>query len=155
MEACRGVPSAGRSEFGRSKSYAFVASCVALVSACENYTRLQVTVTSNRLIAPSCIERVPEHLVKFDSFAKLALHAGRYQQYSVRRRPARVTIGIDVNSPEAVDLRFSLLEPAPEEEKNASLGLLEEVRSVVMDACNLSEEWVRVTRQCVGSVCER
>jgi len=155
MEACSGMRSAGRSELGRSKLYAFVASCIALLCACENYARLQVKVTSDRLIAPSCIERVPEHLVKFDSFTKLVLHAGRYQQYSVRRRPARVTIGIDVNSPEAVDLRFSLLEPAPEEEKSASLELLEEVRSAVMDACKLSEERVQVTRQCVGSVCER
>lgn len=147
--------SVGPSDFGRSELFAIVASCVALLCACENYARLQMKVTSDRLIAPSCIERVPERLAKIDRFAKLALHAGRYQQYQVSRRPASVVIGIDVNSPDAVDLGFSLLEPVPEEEKRASLELLEEVRSAVMDACNLSEERVHVTRECVGSVCER
>ena len=142
-------------EFGRSKGYAFVASCIALLCACENYARLQVKVTSDRLIAPSCIERVPEHLAKFDKFAKLVLHAGRYQQYQVSRWPALVSIGIDVNSPDAVDLRLSLLEPAPEEEQNGSLELLEEVQSALMKACNLSEEHVHVTRQCFGSVCRQ
>jgi hypothetical protein len=123
MEACRGVRSAGPREFGRSKGYAFVASCVALLCACENYARLQVKMTSDQLIAPSCIERVPEHLVKFDSFAKLVLHAGRYQQYSVRRRPARVTIGIDVNSPEAVICDFRCWSRLPRR-----LRLVEDVR---------------------------
>ena len=138
--------SAGRGVFALSL-------CLAL-AACDPGPDARLLIQPSQPLAQDCLETLPAHLppqVPLAEIRRPRPHKG--VEYEVRGRESRISVfqDFEVN---AIEVALTSQGSGSPEQKRENLGLLKDVHSGVLSACNLDPAKIRVERSCTGDTCK-
>ena len=105
-------------------------------------------------LAHDCLEKLPAHLAPQVSLAEIRRpRPQKGVEYEVRGRESQISVfeGFETNT---IELALTSQGSGSPEQKRESLGLLKDVHSGVLSACNLDPAKVRVERSCTGDTCK-
>ena len=127
--------------------------CLALVAG-DSQPDVRLLIHPSQPLALDCLEKLPAHLAPQVPLAEIRRprpHKG--VEYEVRGPESRISVfqDFEVN---AIEVALTSQGSGSPEQKHESLGLLKDVHSGVLSACNLDPAKVSVERSCAGDTCK-
>ena len=124
------------------------------LAACDPGPDATLMMHPSQPLAHDCLEKLPAHLAPQVSLAEIRRpRPQKGVEYEVRGRESQISVfqGFETNT---IELALTSQGSGSPEQKRESLGLLKDVHSGVLSACNLDPAKIRVERSCTGDTCK-
>jgi hypothetical protein len=125
-----------------------------VLAACGPRQDVRLLIQPSQPLAQDCLEKLPTFLGPQVPVA--LVRRPRPQkgiEYEVRGPQSRISVFQDFGA-NAIEVALDSEGSGSAEQKSASLGLLKNVHSGVLSACNVDPAKVRVDRTCNGGACK-
>ena len=127
--------------------------CLAL-AACSPQPDVRLLIHPSQPLARDCLEKLPTFLAPQVPIAQIRRpRPNEGAEYEVRGRESRISVFLDFGA-NAIELALTSQGSGSPEHRRENLGLLKNVHTGVLTACNLDPGKVRVERSCTGDTCK-
>jgi hypothetical protein len=127
--------------------------CLAL-AACDPQRDVTLMIHASDPLAHDCLEKLPTYLPPQVPLAEVRRpRPQKGVEYEVRGHGSRISVfqAFEVNS---IEIALTPEGSGSPEQKRENLGLLKDVHSGVLRACNLDPAKTSVERSCTGDTCK-
>lgn len=130
------------------------------IAACDRITGVTARIEAHEPIDAECVPSLGRSLAPADSLRREKMpEAAKVGGYYVVRgstvTEAVVHIHQDERSPRYVEVSFDWMGPSDEQNENAHIRLLKDVREAIVRSCGLDSGEIKLTAQCSGPVCRQ